>query len=82
MVYCLHVDDDDVVVLLKKIDDVICSSLLPPLSLSLSLPTLLTYRYVSMMKKRVLLFTFGISTVNVIFHRPVVSRLLSPHLLR
>ena len=73
MVYCLHVDDDDVVVLLKKIDDVICSSLLPPLSLSLSLPTLLTYRYVSMMKKRVLLFTFGISTVNVIFHRPVVS---------
>ena len=79
MVYCLHVvvDDDDVVVLLKKIDDVVCSSLLPPLSsslsLSLSLPTLLTYRYVLMMKKRVLLFTFGISTVNVIFHRPVVS---------
>ena len=49
--------------------------LFPPLSLSLSLslPTLLTYRYVSMMKERVLLFTFGISSVNVIFHRPVVS---------
>ena len=38
MVYCLHVVDDEVdVVLLKKIDDVICSSLLPPLSSSLSL---------------------------------------------
>ena len=38
MVYCLHVVDDEVdVVFLKKIDDVICSSLLPPLSSSLLL---------------------------------------------